>query len=103
MRYMTGIVVLSCLVVTPGRAAILEDERQGAGPAVEGRSSGGVPTRLVTYQRSRASGGLTVRWIGQDGQDFVSPNNRLEASDVQDIHLVARRARSRNARSSSLT
>ncbi len=29
-----------------------------------------------------------MRWIGQDGQDFVSPNNRMEPSEVQDIHLL---------------
>ena len=28
-----------------------------------------------------------MRWIGQDGQDYVSPNNRMEPSEVQDIHL----------------
>jgi hypothetical protein len=57
--------------------------------SIQADSSGQViPTRRVAYQRGRSSGGLTVRWIGQDGQDHVGPHNRLEPSDVQDIHLV---------------
>ena len=87
MRCMPGMVVVSCLMVTAGWAAIQEDERESAGPAVDGRSSGGVPVQLASYQRGRASGGFMIRWIGQDGQDHVGPSNRLEASDVQDIHL----------------
>lgn len=31
---------------------------------------------------------LTARWIGQDGHDLVGPNNRLEPSDVQDLHIA---------------
>ncbi len=30
----------------------------------------------------------SVKWIGQDGHDFVGPNNRLEPSEIQDMHLV---------------
>ncbi len=30
----------------------------------------------------------SVKWAGQDGHDFVGPNNRLEPSDVQDMHFV---------------
>jgi len=30
----------------------------------------------------------SVRWVGQDGHDFVGPNNRLEPSEIQDMHLV---------------
>jgi hypothetical protein len=29
-----------------------------------------------------------VRWVGQDGHDYVSPNNRLEPSEVQDMHIA---------------
>jgi hypothetical protein len=35
-----------------------------------------------------AAGQPGMRWIGQDGHDYVGPNNRLEPSEVQDIHLV---------------
>ena len=30
----------------------------------------------------------TVKWIGQDGHDYVGPNNSLEPSEIQDMHLV---------------
>ncbi|WP_165243624.1 hypothetical protein [Paludisphaera soli] len=29
-----------------------------------------------------------VRWVGQDGKDFVGPHNRVEPSDVQDVHIA---------------
>src|SRR5262249_36749732 len=52
------------------------------------RPSAGVPIRRAAFQRTRGPVGFSVRWVGQDGQDHVSPNNRLEPSEVQDIHLV---------------
>jgi hypothetical protein len=37
----------------------------------------------------RTAGGRPVaRWVGQDGQDFVSNNNRREPNDVQDVHVI---------------
>src|SRR4051794_31406580 len=42
-------------------------------PSVQGRQSGAPPA---------------VRWVGQDGHDYVGPNNRLEPSDIQDMHLA---------------
>ena len=33
-------------------------------------------------------GGPVARWIGQDGKDFVGPHNRVEPSDVQDVHIA---------------
>jgi len=45
------------------------------------------PINAQTPARKPA-GMAGVRWIGQDGHDYVGPNNRLEPSDVQDIHLV---------------
>ena len=30
----------------------------------------------------------SVKWVGQDGHDYVGPNNRPEPSEVQDMHLV---------------
>src|SRR5262245_41303861 len=36
----------------------------------------GATIRRVAFQRGRSAGGFSVRWIGQDGKDYVSPNNR---------------------------
>jgi hypothetical protein len=41
---------------------------------------------LVTILQ--AGSPLSVRWIGQDGHDYVGPNNRLEPSEIQDVHLL---------------
>ena len=30
----------------------------------------------------------SVKWVGQDGHDYVGPNNRPEPSEIQDMHLV---------------
>jgi len=30
----------------------------------------------------------SARWVGQDGHDYVGPNNRLEPSEIQDMHLA---------------
>ncbi|WP_165220721.1 hypothetical protein [Aquisphaera insulae] len=46
-------------------------------------------TAIAQQSARRGAGtGPTVRWIGQDGHDYVSPNNRQEPSGVQDVHLV---------------
>ncbi|WP_337174760.1 hypothetical protein [Paludisphaera sp.] len=43
----------------------------------------------ATIEASAQAGrGPQVRWIGQDGKDFVGPHNRVEPSDVQDVHLA---------------
>lgn len=44
-------------------------------------------TPTAGAQRGGA-GGPVARWIGQDGKDFVGPNNRFEPSDVQDVHIA---------------
>ncbi len=31
---------------------------------------------------------LSARWLGQDGHDYVGPNERLAPSDIQDIHIA---------------
>ena len=36
----------------------------------------------------QAGRGPAVRWVGQDGKDFVGPHNRMEPSDVQDVHIA---------------
>jgi hypothetical protein len=66
--------------------AIGDDDR-GARP-LDRRSSQVETIQRASYQRGRAVRGFSVRWIGQDGQDYVSPNNRLEPSEVQDVHLA---------------
>ena len=30
----------------------------------------------------------SVKWVGQDGHDYVGPSNRPEPSEIQDMHLV---------------
>jgi hypothetical protein len=42
----------------------------------------------ITARGEQAGSQLSIRWIGQDGHDYVGPNNRLEPSDVQDVHLA---------------
>jgi hypothetical protein len=70
-----------------------------SGPAGEGATDTGVPERAnrsggtasirrAALQRGRVARGFAVRWIGQDGRDYVGPHNRLEPSEVQDIHLA---------------
>ena len=38
-------------------------------------------------RREQTSG---VRWIGQDGHDYVGPSNQFKPSDIQDIRIRAR-------------
>jgi hypothetical protein len=46
-------------------------------------------TFLLLPARALQSGSLpSARWLGQDGHDYVSPHNRLEPSDVQDMHIA---------------
>ncbi len=66
----------------------------GLNPAAKMRTAVGLLVLLAAGSSQAASaqpgsGGRPVaRWIGQDGQDFVSPNNRHEPSDVQDVHIA---------------
>jgi hypothetical protein len=82
MRLRTWTIVLSCFLATPGVAMPdRSDDREADQPP------DGLQVHRVSYQRSRGGEGFSVRWIGQDGRDYVSPNNRMEPSEVQDIHL----------------
>jgi hypothetical protein len=46
-------------------------------------------TFFLLPARALQNGSLpSARWVGQDGHDYVSPHNRLEPSDVQDMHVV---------------
>ena len=51
------------------------------------------------YQPGRSGRGLSVRWIGQDGHDYVSASDRHEPDERMDIHLAPVRARPAIARS----
>jgi hypothetical protein len=39
-------------------------------------------------QARQAGARPSVRWVGQDGHDYVGPSNRLEPSGVQDMHFA---------------
>ncbi|MDG3005554.1 hypothetical protein [Paludisphaera mucosa] len=45
-------------------------------------------TAAAFGQAGAGRGGPSIRWVGQDGMDFVGPHNRIEPSDVQDVHLA---------------
>lgn len=47
-----------------------------------------IPVRRTGYQPGRSARGLSVRWLGQDGHDYVSSSQRFEPNEVQDIHLA---------------
>ncbi len=89
MRLATWMIVLLHLVGSAGAAGPGQgdDSRVDVIRFLDG-SQNGIPLHRVAFQRSRRAEGLTVRWIGQDGRDYVSPNNRMEPSEVQDIHLL---------------
>ena len=44
--------------------------------------------RAAYYAQSRSPARLSARWIGQDGHDYVGPNDKLGPSDIQDIHIA---------------
>jgi hypothetical protein len=44
---------------------------------------------ILAYEpQGRASSRLSVRWVGQDGNDYVGPHERLTPSEIQDIHIA---------------
>ena len=88
MRLATGMVSLSFLIGITGTTGCEGKDSKTVGLRGEGRSRVGVQVHRTAYQRGRTARGFSVRWIGQDGQDYVSPNNRMEPSEVQDIHLL---------------
>jgi hypothetical protein len=46
-----------------------------------------LPIRRVALTQERSSR-LSARWVGQDGHDYVGPNETLAPSDIQDIHIA---------------
>jgi hypothetical protein len=88
MGLATRMVCLVLLIGISGAAGGQGDDSRTGGLWGGNRSREGVPVRRVAFQRAGGPARFSVRWIGQDGQDFVSPNNRLEPSEVQDIHLA---------------
>ena len=51
------------------------------------RTSDRTPSELLAFQSGRSPARFSVRWIGQDGHDYVGPGNQLRPSDTQDIQL----------------
>src|SRR5271157_5389110 len=47
-----------------------------------------VPVQRVAYPSLQTGLQPSVKWVGQDGHDYVGPNNRPEPSEIQDMHLV---------------
>jgi hypothetical protein len=47
-----------------------------------------VPIQRAAYQPGRSGRALSVRWIGQDGHDYVSDSDHHEPNEKQDIHLA---------------
>ncbi len=65
----------------------------GAGPEGSAVASDGRPAERVIihragYQRPRTGRGLIVRWIGQDGHDFVNTSTQGVPDEKQDIHIA---------------
>jgi hypothetical protein len=84
----TWTIVLSCFLAAPATAMPDRGDDPRANERLRDEEPrGGVPVHPTSYQRTRGAEGFSVRWIGQDGRDYVSPNNRMEPSEVQDIHL----------------
>jgi hypothetical protein len=74
-----------CVVLTAATRAGSQGVGQGSdAPQTPSRDA----VRLTAYQRGGAGRGLSVRWIGQDGQDYVSANDRHEPDERADVHLA---------------
>ena len=48
----------------------------------------GLGTSLAVEPQGRSGARLSARWLGQDGHDYVGPNDKLAPSDIQDIHIA---------------
>src|SRR5262249_10754296 len=84
MRKASGILVLSGAIGALGSVGLV-----GVGQARGAEEpSSGVNSRRTGYQPGRGGRGLSVRWIGQDGHDYVSASDRHEPDERQDIHLT---------------
>jgi hypothetical protein len=62
-------------------------ERIGSDPSETVPSRDRVSVRRVLYQAGSSANRLQARWFGQDGHDYVGPNNQFKPSDVQDIRI----------------
>src|SRR5271157_5562142 len=47
-----------------------------------------VPVQRAAYPSMQTGSQPSVKWVGQDGHDYVGPNNRLDPSEIQDMHFV---------------
>jgi hypothetical protein len=88
MSSMTRTLLLLTLVGTPASERPADSTSARVVPASQSAlAQAGVPIRTVGFQPGKTTGRLLVRWIGQDEHDYVGPNNRPAASDVQDLHI----------------
>ena len=82
-------------------ACCLKDDGSGLGFRATRPDNSDQGRRLLRPGKRR--GQPSARWIGQDGHDYVGPSNRLEPSEVQDVHLALSGLDPETARSSSST
>ena len=47
-----------------------------------------LPVRQAAYAAQQTGPALSAKWVGQDGHDYVGPNNAFKPSEVQDMHVV---------------
>jgi hypothetical protein len=80
--------ILCGAIATIGSAATDGAGQSGSSDTPDARPADRVTIHRTAYQRGRAGRGLSVRWIGQDGHDYVSASTRLEPDDRQDIHIA---------------
>ncbi len=86
MRSASRMYLLLCLFGMSANPEVTIGDDDPAG--TESQSSRAMPILRAAYQRGGTARGFSVRWMGQDGQDYVGPSNRLEPSEVQDVHLA---------------
>ena len=84
MRWSTRMLAIGVL------GAIASDSSVSAtqGPPHLAQLRPAAPSRKSAFSAQQPGTQRVARWVGQDGHDFVGPNNRPEPSDVQDVHLI---------------
>ncbi len=81
-------ILVFSVVGTAVSPAAAEAAGQGGNAArPDAPAPGRAQIRPAAYQPGRSGRGLTVRWIGQDGHDFVSASDRHEPDERMDVHL----------------
>jgi hypothetical protein len=85
MRLAPGTMAAAWLLGTLAAGDVVSAANPFVPPAQVGEA---VPIRRAASQARQPGSRPSVRWIGQDGHDYVGPNNRPEPSEIQDMHLV---------------